>query len=374
MSFRSALLLACASWVTLLHAQTPPAEKPQLDEIIFANGEKLVGQFERASGTAVTFKSDMIGEVTVDWSKIQEVHTNRVFAVIPKNVILKRHGDTSGIPEGTLAMADQKLTVTPAGAPPKTVAVADSDHVVDDVSFKNAVNRRPGFFKDWKGSITAAAALIEATQTSETFSGAASLVRIEPSEDWLIRENRTTFDFSLAYGTISQPNTPEVKTDIFHLGVERDRYLSPRFFVFVQGMLDHNFSQGLTLQQTYGGGIGWSVIKKPYEDLDLKVGAAYIRQQFTVSASDQSLIAATIEEDYRRNLFHGMVFTQQLLINPALNEPEAFSARASGLLTMPFYKRLNSSVGISDSYLHAPPVGFKKNSFQFTAGLTYAIQ
>ena len=69
-----------------------------------------------------------------------------------------------------------------------------------------------------------------------------------------------------------------------------------------------------------------------------------------------------------------MTFAQQLIIDPAINNANALSATASGLLTMPVYKRVNSSLGVSDSYLHDPPPGFRKNSFQFTAGLTYAIQ
>jgi len=365
-----ALILLGAS----LFAQTKPAEKPQPDVIIFADGEKLVGQLERSNGASLTFKSDAVGEITVDWSKVQELHSNRSFALIPKNVIFKRHGDTSAIPEGAITMTDQQLTVTPDGGAPKTLAVAESARVIDDASFKNAVSRQPGFFHDWKGTVTAGASLVQATQESRTFTGAISLARIEPSEDWLTRQNRTTFDFSGSYGTISQPGDPEVKTDIFHAGLERDEYFSSAFFGFGQALLDHNFSQDLSLQQTYGGGVGWSVIKHPNQSLDLKVGLTYIHQKFSLEGDDKSLIAASLEEDYKRKLRHGMTFAQQLIINPAINDPNAVSAGASGLLTMPVYKRINSSLGVSDSYLHDPPPGFRKNSFQFTAGLTYAIQ
>jgi hypothetical protein len=271
-------------------------------------------------------------------------------------------------------MADQKLTVTPATGAPETIAVIDAPVIVDDTEFKNAVSRRPGLFRNWKGTITGAAAFTEATQQSDTFSGAISLVRIEPSEGWLTRRNRTTFDFSGSYGSISQSNTPVVKTDIFHMGVERDEYFSSAFFGFVQGLLDHNFPQNLKLQQTYGGGIGWSVIKRPNQSLDLKLGMSYIHQQFSTAGENQSLIAAMFEESYRRTLSHGMTFSEQAIFNPALNNTTAFSGNTSALLTLPLYKRISSSMGINDSYLHDPPPGFKKNSFQFTAGLTYSVK
>jgi hypothetical protein len=368
MSFRPALFLILIN--ISLQAQT----KPEPDTLIFTNGDKLVGQLERSTGSSVTFKSDMVGEITVDWSKIREIHSDRSFAVIPKNVTFKRHADTSAIPEGKLSLADQKLTVTPPTGAPQTVPVTEASRVVNDTDFKNAVDRQPGFFTDWKGTLTGAAALVEATQHSETFSGAVSLARLEPSEDWLTRQNRTSFDFSATYGTISQPATPEIKTDIFHVGLERDEYFSSAFYGFAQGLLDHNFSQNLSLQQTYGGGIGWSVIKKANQSLDLKGGLTYIHQKFSIEGDDQSLIAALVEEDYKRTLVHGMVFTQALILNPTLNNTNAFTGTASALLTLPLYKRINSSLGITDGYLHDPPAGFKKNSFQFTAGLTYSIK
>ena len=87
------------------------------DVMVFTDGERLVGKFLRSNGASATFKSDAIGEITVDWSKVKELQSSQAFAVVPKNVELKRNADTSKIPEGTIAVADQKITVTPAGRP-----------------------------------------------------------------------------------------------------------------------------------------------------------------------------------------------------------------------------------------------------------------
>ena len=42
-----------------------------------------------------------------------------------------------------------------------------------------------------------------------------------------------------------------MKTSIYHADAERDEYFSPAVFAFGQAQYDHNFSQGLDLQQTY---------------------------------------------------------------------------------------------------------------------------
>ena len=352
------------------------------DVMVFTDGERLVGKFLRSNGASATFKSDVLGEITVDWSKVKELQSTQAFAVIPKNVVLKRNADISKIPEGTIAVADQKITITPVpgqsnaqpNGQPQTVAVADAGNVIEKTTFDAEMQHNPSFLADWGGTVTAGGSLVEATQKNETFTGAINLLRLVPDADWLRRRNRTIVVFSTSYGTIKQPGVPTVKTEIYHAGAERDEYLSATFFAFGQASFDHNYSQGLDLQQTYAGGIGWSVIKRANESLDLKAGVTYVRQSFTLASADQNLEGSTFEEDFQRGFWHGTKFTEQLIIAPAWNNLDAVTATGNATLTMPVYKRMNFTLGTIDNYLHDPPTGFKKNSFQATMGLTYSLR
>src|ERR1700689_3608396 len=222
----------CAAGVLATRLLSAQAAKPEPDTLVFTDGEKLVGHFEQSNGTSVKFKSDVLGEVTVDWSKVKELHTSQKFAIVPKNVELNRNSDLSKIPQGAIEVADQKISVTPAAGPAQTVGVADADHVVEQTAFTNAVQRNPSFFTDWGGGVTAGASLVQATQESRTFTGAINLVRTIPDEDWLRRRNRTEVDLSLSYGTLEQPNTPVVKTEIYHGALQRDEYISASLFAF----------------------------------------------------------------------------------------------------------------------------------------------
>src|ERR1022692_2973040 len=140
---RAALVAACGN--ALLYSQAPGgAAKPQPDVLIFTDGEKLIGQLKSAKGDSVVFKSDMAGEVTVAWSKIQELHTSRPFAVIGKNAKLRRHMDVSQVPQGNVAMTDQKIAVQAAAGAPRTVPVADAGFVVGQPEFEKAMNREAG--------------------------------------------------------------------------------------------------------------------------------------------------------------------------------------------------------------------------------------
>jgi hypothetical protein len=72
-----------------------------------------------------------------------------------------------------------------------------------------------------------------------------------------------------------------------------------------------------------------------------------------------------------------LTYTQGVAYIPAYNNPRAYSVNETNTLTFPTYKNLGFTVGTLDSYLNNPPVSLpptKRNSFQFTAGLTYAIK
>lgn len=320
------------------------------------------------------FKSDIVGDVTVDWSKIQELQSSQTFAAIPKGVKLRHDEDRSKVPQGTVAMQDQKLQLSPSnGAQPQTVPVNNVANLVQEPAFQKAFERQ-SFTQGWTGGATLGISLTEATQKSQTITSGVNLVRPVPDVNWLDLRSRTLFDYNQAYGKVTEPGTPTVKTSLYHIGLEEDWYLSSRLFAFGQALLDHNFSQGLDLQQTYGGGLGFVVFKTDSQELDFKASADYIDQRFTLSSLNKHLFGSVFSESYNRKFAHGILLAQQAGITPAWNDTSAYSAFASAALTFPVYHHFGLTVGALDNFLNDPPPLFKKNSFQFTLGATYLFQ
>ena len=94
-------MLSCFSRRGAARFQAPASGS---DTIVFVNGDKLAGKFVSSSGSSVKFKSDVLGDITVAWSKVKELHTSSKVAVIRKGVQLGKHSDTAAIPQGTLSM------------------------------------------------------------------------------------------------------------------------------------------------------------------------------------------------------------------------------------------------------------------------------
>jgi hypothetical protein len=319
------------------------------------------------------FKTDALGEITVEWSKIKELHASGKVAVILKGLKIPKRVAADTIPQGTLTVENQQALLVAPPRPEQTIPLATTSAMIDQQSFEEAVEHAPDILHDWTGAVTVGATLVEATQNNRTFTGAINLVRAEPAEAWLSPRTRTIFDFTAAYGDLAQPHTPTVKTSIFHGDAEEDRYFDHNLFAFVRTDFDHNYSQGLTLQQSYGGGIGWTLIQTANQELDLKAGVNYLLQQFQVGANED-LIGSLFAEHFRRAFKGELVVDQHLAFTPAWNNTRAYSALFSALATMPVLKRISATTGVIDTFLNDPPPGFRKNSMQFTLGLSYLIK
>lgn len=358
------------------------------DVLVLSNGDTLHGKLVKELGGKVTFHTDSLGDVDVPWDKIKELHAAGSYGVLAKGVKLHGRKNEGQLPIGTLEMENQSVTVHPSSAAaPAAVPAKDAEFIIDQKSLDTQMRHEPGFFTGWNGGATAGATLVTATQNQYTVSGALNLVRAVPSATWLNPRNRTSADFSGSYGKITQPAytvgtvfAPAIttKTAIYHIDGERDEYLSAKIFALGQTAFDHNYAQNLELQQIYGGGAGWTMFNTPRDEADLKATIQYEKQDF-ISAppgSNQNLIGSTFSADYNLHAKR-FSYTQNVSYIPAYNVARAYSLNETNTLAFPAYKNLAFSVGTLDSYLNDPPLSApptKRNSFQFTMGLTYAIK
>lgn len=392
----AAFLLLFSFTAQRVFAADPP---PGTDVLVFTNGDQLTGKLIGSAAGKVNFHSDMAGDVAIDFAKVKEIRSSAKFAVLENGVKpTRKTQNTQQVPQGTLTLADQSIQVhTDAGTTTPPIPVKNINVIVDDTTYHSKVDHDPDFLHGWVGAITAGGSIVEATQTSYTFNGALAFVRAIPDVNWLDPRNRTTADFSGSFGKITDPGyiqpaspgppptpatfVPEttVKTAIYHADAERDEYVSSRFYYLGAIAFDHNYSQSLDLQQIYGGGIGFTAVKTAKQTLDLKALVQYERQAFldALPGENQNLIASTFAANYLLKLPKGMIFNQQLAYLPAWNNLHAYSATELNTFSIPAYKNFSLTLGTLDTYLNNPATALppvKRNSFQFTVGVTYNLK
>jgi len=357
------------------------------DTLVLSNGDILHGKLVQEAGGTVTFHSGPLGDLTVKWANIKSLETSQVFAVMTPEMKKRNKHAALALPKGTIEASSSLVTLHPeSGATIAPIPTKNAEVIVDAALLDKQLNHSPGFLKGWNGAATAGATVVSATQDSYAVSGSVGLVRVVPTVTWLDPRNRTSFDFAGSFGKITQPSytsggvfTPSTstKSSILHFDAERDEYFSSRMFGLGQAAFDHNYGQDLDLQQIYGGGLGWTVLKTPKQEGDLKATVQYEKQGFiTGTPSSQNLIGSTFAANYLLKL-KLVTYTQDVGFIPAYNTPRAYSATETDTFAFPAYKNLSFSLGTLDSYLNDPPVTApptKRNSFQFTMGLTYAIK
>lgn len=367
-------------------AKAQPA--PAQDVLVVANGDTLHGKFVKEVGGKVTFHTEAFGDVDIPWNQIKELHTAQIFAVLDKTVKLRGKKHRAPVPEGVLDMQNQAIVIhAPGAAALAPIPVANAQFIVDGPTLNTQMNHEPNFFTGWNGAATAGATLVAATQNQYTVSGAIGLLRVVPSVSWLNTRHRTSGNFSGSYGKITQPAyfsagvlVPQTvtKSAIYHADAERDQFFSARLFGLAQTAFDHNFAQDLQLQQIYGGGLGWTIFNTPRHEADVKATLQYEKQEFISGAAgtNQNLVGSTFAANYMLHLSR-VTYTQSLSYIPAWNTPRAYSTNETNTFAFPTYKSLSFSVGTIDTYLNDPPLAVpptRRNSFQFTMGLTYAIK
>ena len=376
-------------------------DKPAPDVLMFANGDQLTGHLVSAAGGNVVFDSDMAGTLTIPFAKVKELRAGskaNEFALLKKGLEVKRG---TPAPEGKIEIADGKVQVTPVAPPTnadassvaQTIPVAEVNVVVPRAEFDKQVNGHRNFFSDWNGVVTGGATLVRSTTNATTLTAGISLVRSEPTVSWMAARDRTTLNVMESYGKNTSPGaipqttppTPDVTTlaSIFHADSERDQYFSPRFYALGDVAFDHNYAQGLSLQQIYGAGIGWTAVKDAKQELDVKADFHYETQRYlsglingvaTAAAPSTHLAGSTIFEGYRRTLPRKMVFTESVNAIPSFNVVADYSANVNVGLAMPVFKRLSATITTTDYFLNDPAPGYKKNSFQFVTGVTYTLR
>jgi hypothetical protein len=262
--------------------------------------------------------------------------------------------------------------------------------MLDEPAYQRELHNQSDFLYGWYGTVTLGATVVKATNSAQTYTGAVALVRAIPTIAGLPAGSKTILNLSGTYGLAKNPEivsggdvyqTASVtKTNILHGDLEYDKFFTPEVFGLVNASADHNFGNGLELQQAYGSGVGWAILRSPQNDLAVRASLQYEQQQFYngitsgLGTPTDNLVSASIRETWSRTFPHSIKFNEYVTLNPTFNIVRAYSGVAGVGFVFPVYKNLNFSVTTTDNYLGDPPEGFLRNTFQFISGVTYTLK
>lgn len=334
------------------------------DLLTLSNGDHLAGTVVRGDANGVTFHSPALGDLHVSWKQVQWLTAGGQFIMVTNDKTWR----------GNFTAQGDDITLLPAGGTPVALRANALIEVVKPAVYQSQLEaaRLPPW-RGWQGAIAAGFSLVSATQSANSYTVSLAFHRSGGIRLAKAPQSNTQVSFQGDYGSVSQPRSPTVLTSIYTAAFEQDQNISPRFFMLGRAQVDHNLAQGLQLQQSYGGGLGWKPIQNATAQMDLKAGLHFTHQAF-ISAPAARFLAADLTENYRRLLPSAMVWTEKLEVSPAVTKGNAYQASADTALVVPVYKNLSFNIRLSDSYLGNPQPGFRHNSLQFSSGLQITVR
>lgn len=380
-----------------VQAQTATVAKPDSaapagkDTITLPSGNVLTGKVRHLEFGTLTFHSDELRTMTIPLAKVKTMRTTTAFAVASTTQNLTRKNVARQVSVGKIIIENGTLKVMGPSGVVKEFPEKDLSFMLSKPAWKRELHNQSNFFYGWYGTITLGATVVNSTRsTSHTYTGDVHLVRAIPTIAGLPAGSKTILNLSGTYGLARSPKivsggnviqgASESKTNILHGDLEHDKFFTAMVFGLVNSSADHNFGDGLQLQQSYGAGIGWGILRTPRNDLAARISLHYEQQQFYAGITSglgtptENLVGATVGETWKRKLPGNLKFNEDVMLSPAFNVVQAYSAAATARLTSPIYKNLNFSVRMNDNYLGDPPEGFLRNTYQLTAGVTYTLQ
>jgi putative salt-induced outer membrane protein len=333
------------------------------DQITMKNGDRLTGTIEKSDDKSLVIKTEFAGEVTVDWSAIQDVKSDQALHVGLKD------GKTV---VGRVSTVDGKIEVSTQGAgkvdaPKDTVTVMRSD------SEQRAWEKQqhPTLLQGWNGGINVGFGLTAGN--SETKNLALGLNGIRTG----LHDKLTLYAASVYSTNGLAPEAIRVTANTNRGGARYDRDITPRLFGFGNADFATDALQDLNLRQVFGGGLGWHAIKGDSTTLDLLGGIAYTRENYTQVAPlprlIHSFVAGQIGDEFMHKLGKATVITQRAYFFPDFQNSGEYRATFDFSTVTKFNKWLGWQNTFGDVYVTNPPSAKKKNDIVFTTGLNISF-
>lgn len=347
--FRSLFLLWSA--VSILSADT----------VVMKNGDKLSGTVVDTTEKGVIFKSELAGDVTIEWSNISDIST--------ANPIIMTLQDGNKV-TATIKTEGDHLVATPeSGAPvevPKTNVTAVRSQAAQ-LKFEELEHRRlhPGFLDLYTGFYDFGAAFARGNAVTNSFSSAAKLNRITEKDNFGLY-------FTQIYTSNSTVPPGGVTAQAVRGGWNYSRNVSKKWFL--QGFNDYEFDrfQDLDLRTVVGGGLGYYFFKNDNGFLSISGGGSWNREQFGTGLLRNSS-ELYMAQEWNQKLNKVFTVTEKLVIFPNMSNGGAYRINFDTTLAASLNKLFALQFAVSDRYLSTPLVGRKKNDILFTSGIRFTI-
>lgn len=332
------------------------------DQLTLKNGDRITGKVVKKEGDTVTFKTDLLGEVTLKWPDIAALTTDQPLTV-------ELPGDR--IVTGSVSAANGQITIETNTIPQQEIRAVRN--AAEQAKFERF--RHPPLTALWAGYLDVGMATVRGNSSATTVTTGFSATRVT-------RHDAIRLSFAEVYARGKVNNVLQATADAARGGWAYDRNTHPRVFVNVFNNYEYDSFQNLDLRFTAGGGLGYHAVKHEQVLLDLLGGVDYNHEKFSVpqTAGVPQKIGRDSAEAFWGDDFNFKIgggrssLKQTFRMFDNLTDTGQYRLAADLGIDTKVAKFLNWQVTLSDRYLSNPPIGRLKNDLLLSTGvrLTFA--
>lgn len=333
------------------------------DTVTLKNGDKITGKVVKKDGDKLTFKGDLVGEITMSWAAVATLATDEPITVeLPggKTVL------------GQVATEQEKVAVK-AGTSSQTAPLADVKAIrnaAEQRAYERLLN--PGIGDLWAGYVDLGYSITRGNARTNTLASAFNAARVTQNDKTILYFNQVN-----ASATINRIAAATARA--IRGGWAYNRNISRRTFLNLFNDYEYDRFQNLDLRFVLGGGAGYTAVNSERTRLDLLGGVAYNREKFGPQTSEPSVPPVLELVRNSAEAYWGNDFTYKL--SGATNLRQSY--RMFNNLTYTGAYRINFDLGLatqlrkwlswqvtaSDRFLSNPVPGRQKNDLLLTTGV-----
>jgi putative salt-induced outer membrane protein YdiY len=319
------------------------------DEIIFINGDRLTGKIDHVLEGKLVFKSDVIGKVTIDMSKIQTFSTDDPVSVHLKddNVLL------------------QKIESSEAGR----FAIKGTDTVKAqefNITSISSINPPPKPEPKWTGNISAGFTSTHGNTTTDNVSASVNLSK-------RTEKDRTKLSADYAKARQKDPETGEKNTteDWWRSKAKYDYFFSKKLYGYVDGRYEKDAIAELDRRMIVGVGGGYQWIESEDMNFSTEAGVASLYEKFDNQTDSNSEISVQAGYNFDKRLMKNVKFIHDLTYYPSIEKFSDYFLTSTAEVRANFTETMFTNFKVIFGYDATPAIGKGGTDVKYIWGIGY---
>ncbi len=328
--------------------------RDKADILVMKNGDRMTCKIKGLDSGVLYVDFDYIdGTASVDWSKVARLESKQLFLVKTED---------GSVYQGTLSTPEEG-----AARPLKIEIIEPGEHqaVVDSSQVVRMVATSDKFWQRFNGGMSFGAIYSKGNQSTQYSLN---------SETEYVRE-RWTAQTSFASNLSSSTGVTVSTRNSLNFGALR---LLPRNHWFYAGLgsILQSSEQQISLQQTYGGGVGRYLTNTNRASIAVAGGLAWQRTDYLQS----------IETPANQNIAAGLIFAQARLFKfsktnldataallPAISDPGRLRFNTDVAYYIKIIGNLKWNISFYGNWDNRPPPGLSGSDYGTSSGLTWTF-